>query len=398
VSNTEDFSAKAAAFVNDFAANVGARLRLLGHSAQTGAALTAEIGAQISAAITGDSADPQGLIAALKTYNSATKVRLDFEDKLIERARADRKTIVLPESEDERVLRAAAELLRRDVVDLVLLGEEDEVRERAAGLELDLEGVQIVSVADPDRVGRYAAEYARLRAHKGVSQEQAVAKMADVNYFGTMMVQLGEADGMVSGANHTTASTIRPALEVVKTKPGCSVVSGAFAMCLADQVAIFADCAVNPNPTAQQLADIALTTADTAVAFGVIPKVAMLSYATGASGSGADVDRMAEAARIVKEQAPGLAVDGPLQFDAAVDKQVAALKRPESLVAGQATVFVFPDLEAGNIGYKAVQRTSGALAIGPILQGLRKPVNDLSRGALVADIVNTVIITAVQAG
>ncbi|MDR3070704.1 MAG: phosphate acetyltransferase, partial [Propionibacteriaceae bacterium] len=244
---------------------------------------------------------------------------------------------------------------------------------------------------------KYATEYAQLRAHKGVTLEQALAKMADLSYFGTMMVHFAQADGMVSGACHTTANTIRPALEFIKTKPGISVVSGAFLMCLNDQVAVFGDCAVNLNPSAQQLADIAIATSETAVGFGIVPKVAMLSYSTASSGSGPDVDRVREATRIAQAAAPGLALDGPLQFDAAVSRDVAALKLPDSLVAGQASVFIFPDLEAGNIGYKAVQRTSGALAIGPLLQGLRKPVNDLSRGALVDDIVNTIIITAIQA-
>ena len=221
--------------------------------------------------------------------------------------------------------------------------------------------------------------------------------MTDVSYFGTMMVHRGLADGMVSGAVHTTAHTIRPSLEFVKTKPGISIVSSVFFMCLADRVMVYGDCAVVPDPTAEQLADIAISSAETASAFGIEPRVAMLSYSTGESGSGADVDRVREATRLVRMRRPDLKVEGPIQYDAAVDATVAKVKLPGSEVAGHATVFIFPDLNAGNNAYKAVQRAANAVAIGPVLQGLNKPVNDLSRGALVTDIVNTIAITAIQA-
>ncbi len=246
-------------------------------------------------------------------------------------------------------------------------------------------------------VERFAAEYARLRAHKGVTVEKARETLKDLSYFGTMMVHLGLADGMVSGAVNTTANTIRPSFEFIKSKPGVSVVSSSFLMCMPDRVLVFADCAVNPDPTAEQLADIAISSAETASKFGIEPRVAMLSYSTGDSGFGADVDKVREATEMVKQRAPQLKVDGPIQFDAAIDATVGKKKMPDSEVAGQATVFVFPDLNTGNNTYKAVQRTSGAVAIGPALQGLNKPVNDLSRGALVDDIVNTVAITAIQA-
>ncbi|MDR1833181.1 MAG: phosphate acetyltransferase, partial [Propionibacteriaceae bacterium] len=394
--SNDDLAAKAAAFANDIAARLGPWLQQVGSSAQTGAATTAEIGKQLGAACTGEFADPDALIAALKRHNSAMAVRKSFTRRLEALAKGARKRIVLPEAEDDRVLKAAAILAAKDVVDVTLLGDPEAVADRAAELGIDLGATAIESPDSADKLEAYAAEYAKLRAHKGVTIEQAREKMRDLSYYATMMVQLGEADGMVSGACHTTANTIRPAFEFVRTKPGVSVVSGAFLLCLADQVAVYADCAVNPNPTAEQLADIALTAAETAVAFGLTPKVAMLSYSTGDSGKGPDVDRMAEAVKLAQAKSPGLALDGPLQYDAAVDKDVAKLKRPDSLVAGQASVFVFPDLEAGNIGYKIAQRTSGALVIGPLLQGLNKPVNDLSRGSLVDDIVNTVIITAIQ--
>src|SRR5699024_4781170 len=239
--------------------------------------------------------------------------------------------------------------------------------------------------------------YAELRAHKGVTLDQARERMGDPSYFGTMMVHLGMADGMVSGAINTTANTIRPSLEFVKTKPGVSVVSGSFLMAMSNRVVVYADCAVNPDPAAEQLADIAISSAETAQAFDVEPRIAMLSYSTGDSGTGADVDKVREATALVRERAPHLKVEGPIQFDAAVDATVAAKKMPDSEVAGRATVFIFPDLNTGNNTYKAVQRTSGAVAIGPVLQGLNKPVNDLSRGALVDDIVSTITITAIQA-
>lgn len=322
---------------------------------------------------------------------------LAFQADLIERARADRKRIVLPEPDDDRVLQAAAQVLAAGIADITFVGDADYVAKRAGELGLDLSAAQVVSVNDPAYLERYAEEFARLRAKKGVTLEQAREKVTDVSYFGTMMVHMGDADGMVSGAAHTTAHTIVPSFQIIKTAPGVSVVSSIFLMAMKDRVWAFGDCAVNPNPTAEQLADIAVTSARTAAQFGVTPRVAMLSYSTGTSGSGPDVDVVVEATRLAREKAPELAIEGPIQFDAAVDEAVASKKLPGSEVAGKATVFVFPSLEAGNIGYKAVQRSSGALAVGPVLQGLNKPVNDLSRGALVEDIVNTVALTAVQA-
>jgi phosphate acetyltransferase len=281
---------------------------------------------------------------------------------------------------------------------LTLLGDEAAIRAQAAKLGLTLTGARIVDPETSDLRDRFAARYAELRAKKGVTLEQARERVADVSYFGTMMVLEGLADGMVSGAVNTTAHTIRPALEVIKTRPGISVVSSVFLMCLADRVLVFGDCAVNPNPTPEQVAEIAIASAATARQFGIEPRVAMLSYSTGSSGAGPDVEQTIEATRLVRERAPQLAVDGPLQYDAAVDPDVARTKMPDSPVAGKATVLIFPDLQTGNNTYKAVQRSSGALAIGPVLQGLNKPVNDLSRGALVSDIINTVAITAIQAG
>ena len=336
--------------------------------------------------------------AALRATAAPTAVTpLAFQADLIERARADRKRIVLPEPDDDRVLQAAAQVLAAGIADITFVGDADYVAKRAGELGLDLSAAQVVSVNDPAYLERYAEEFARLRAKKGVTLEQAREKVTDVSYFGTMMVHMGDADGMVSGAAHTTAHTIVPSFQIIKTAPGVSVVSSIFLMAMKDRVWAFGDCAVNPNPTPEQLADIAVTSARTAAQFGVTPRVAMLSYSTGTSGAGPDVDAVVEATRLAREKAPELAIEGPIQFDAAVDEAVASTKLPSSEVAGKATVFVFPSLEAGNIGYKAVQRSSGALAVGPILQGLNKPVNDLSRGALVEDIVNTVALTAVQA-
>ena len=336
--------------------------------------------------------------ATLRAAATPTAVTpLAFQADLIERARADRKRIVLPEPDDDRVLQAAAQVLAAGIADITFVGDADYVAKRAGELGLDLSAAQVVSVDDPAYLERYAEEFARLRAKKGVTLEQAREKVTDVSYFGTMMVHMGDADGMVSGAAHTTAHTIVPSFQIIKTAPGVSVVSSIFLMAMKDRVWAFGDCAVNPNPTPEQLADIAVTSARTAAQFGVTPRVAMLSYSTGTSGSGPDVDAVVEATRLAREKAPELAIEGPIQFDAAVDAAVASKKLPGSDVAGKATVFVFPSLEAGNIGYKAVQRSSGALAVGPVLQGLNKPVNDLSRGALVEDIVNTVALTAVQA-
>ena len=320
-----------------------------------------------------------------------------FEHELIERSRSGRRRVVLPEGSEERVLRAADVLLRRDVCELTLLGDEDVVRKRASELGISLDGAQLVDPVTSPLRERFAEQYAKLRAHKGMSVELAHDVVADVSYFGTLMVQEGLADGMVSGAVHSTAATIRPAFEIIKTAPEAEIVSSVFFMCLADRVLVYGDCAVNPDPNAEQLADIAIQSAATAAQFGVEPRIAMLSYSTGTSGSGADVDKVRRATDLVRERRPDLLVEGPIQYDAAVDAAVAATKLPDSKVAGNATVLVFPDLNTGNNTYKAVQRSAGAVAVGPVLQGLRKPVNDLSRGALVQDIVNTVAITAVQA-
>ncbi len=337
------------------------------------------------------------LATQLGLAESRVVTPLMFEYGLIERARADRKRIVLPEGDDDRILRAAASLIARDVADLTILGDESEIRARATGLGIDIGAAQIISPTDPSYIERFAEEYARLRVHKGVTLSQAADTVTDVSYFGTLMVHLGLADGMVSGATHTTAHTIRPSFEIIKTRPGVEVVSSVFLMALADRVLVYGDCAVIPDPTSTQLADIAISSAETAQQFGIEPRVAMLSYSTGESGTGADVDKVREATALVRERAPELPVDGPIQYDAAADAAVAKAKMPDSAVAGRATVFVFPDLNTGNNTYKAVQRSAGAVAIGPVLQGLNKPINDLSRGALVDDIVNTVAITAIQA-
>ena len=341
--------------------------------------------------------DTSALVERITQARPTRTTPLMFEHALIERARADRRHIVLPEGNDDRILLAAEQLLRREVVDLTILGAENAVRTRASSLGLTLPGVRIVDpLTSPDRHD-FAATYHELRRHKGVSEDMARDQMGDVSYFGTMMIYKGLADGMVSGAAHTTAHTIRPAFEFIRTAPGRRVVSSVFLMCLADRVLVYGDCAVVPNPDASQLADIAVSAAGTAAMFGIEPRVAMLSYSTGESGSGEDVDRVREATRLARELRPDLPIEGPIQYDAAVDPDVARTKLPGSAVAGRATVFVFPDLNTGNNTYKAVQRSAGAVAIGPVLQGLNKPVNDLSRGALVPDIVNTVAITAVQA-
>ena len=341
--------------------------------------------------------DLGALLATLEVEPSDVVTPIMFQAELVEHARAVRKTIVLPESDDDRILRAADAIMRRGIADIVLLGDETTVRARAAELGLNISAARVVSTSDPALSEKYAAEFARLRAKKGVTLEQARERIQDVSYFGTMMVHMGDADGMVSGAAHTTAHTIVPSFQIIKTRPGTSIVSSVFLMLLEDRVLVYGDCAVNPEPTAEQLADIAISSAATARQFGVEPRVAMLSFSTGTSGKGADVDKVREATEIVRSKAPELAVDGPIQYDAAVDPTVAAKKAPDSAVAGRANVLIFPDLSSGNIGYKAVQRSSGAVAVGPVLQGLNKPVNDLSRGALVEDIINTVAITAVQA-
>jgi phosphate acetyltransferase len=320
-----------------------------------------------------------------------------FEHTLLEQARSDRRRVVLPEGTEERVLHAAEVLLRRGVCDLTLLGPVDQIRKKAADLGIDLGGCQLVDPQTSEIRDTFAEKYAQYRAHRNVSMELAYDVVSDVNYFGTLMVQEGLADGMVSGSVHSTAATIRPAFEIIKTRPDAGIVSSVFFMCLADKVLVYGDCAVNPDPNAEQLADIAIQSAATARQFGVEPRIAMLSYSTGTSGSGADVDKVRQATEIVRSRRPDLKIEGPIQYDAAVEPSVAATKLPDSEVAGQATVLIFPDLNTGNNTYKAVQRSAGALAVGPVLQGLRKPVNDLSRGALVQDIVTTVAITAIQA-
>jgi phosphate acetyltransferase len=283
------------------------------------------------------------------------------------------------------------------VADLTLLGPAKEIEQKASSLGISIKGATILDPAESDRRKKYAHAYYELRRHRGISEQMAFDVVADVAYFGTLMVHLGEADGLVSGAAHTTAHTLRPAFEIIGVKPGFSLASSVFFMCLPDQVLVFGDCAVNPDPSMEQLADIAISSAGTAQAFGIEPRVAMLSYSTGESGKGADVEKVREATKRVKNLRPDLLVEGPIQYDAAVDPDVARVKLPESKVAGRATVFIFPDLNNGNITYKAVQRSANAVAIGPVIQGLKKPVNDLSRGATVTDIVNTVAITAIQA-
>ena len=337
------------------------------------------------------------LLAAIDVAKSDVVTPMMFQFELIARARGEKKTIVLPEGDEPRILAAAEAILARGVANLVLIGDETQIRAKASQLGHDVTEATIVSTADERYLDEFASEYARLRAHKGVSLEEARERVQDVSYFGTMMVHLGYADGMVSGAVNSTAHTIRPSFEIIKTKPGAKIVSSVFLMAMADRVLVYGDCAVNLDPSSEELADIAAQSAATAQQFGIDPRVAMLSYSTGSSGAGPDVDKVREATELVKSQHPDLDVEGPIQYDAAVDASVAQTKLPDSSVAGRATVFVFPDLNTGNNTYKAVQRSAGAVAIGPILQGLNKPVNDLSRGALVEDIINTVVITAIQA-
>ena len=336
------------------------------------------------------------LVKAVDDYAVAAVTPKMFEFALMERAKKHKMRIVLPEGSDDRILSAAAEVDRRGVASIIILGDEAAVKKRLGELGLSFSG-DIISPASHAKFDAYADAYYEARKAKGVTPEKAREVMTDASYFGTMMVWKGDADGMVSGAINTTAHTIKPAFEFVKMKPGVSTVSSIFLMCLKDRVLAFGDCAVNPNPTPEQLAGIAVSSAETARIFGVDPRVAMLSYSTGSSGKGPDVDAVIEATKIAQEMAPDLALEGPLQYDAAVDMAVAKTKLPNSKVAGKATVFIFPDLNTGNNTYKAVQRAANAVAVGPILQGLNKPVNDLSRGCLVADVVNTIAITAVQA-
>jgi phosphate acetyltransferase len=344
------------------------------------------------------SVDVKAIEERIQTQQSKVVTPMMFEYKLFEGARQNRKKIVLPESEDERILRAAEIILRRDVADIVLLGDEEEIRESCQKLGLDLGKASIIDPDKSELMEKFTNTFYEMRKEKGLTYQNAKDAMIHKNYFATMMVHLGHADGMVSGAMHSTADTIRPALQIIKTTPEVDLVSSLFFMCLKTKVLVYGDCALNQNPDAKELAQIALSCASTAAAFGIEPKVAMLSYSTGESGSGEDVDKVKEATKILKSLKKDLEVEGPIQYDAAIDKEVAMLKLPNSKVAGEASVFIFPDLNTGNNTYKAVQRSSGAIAIGPVLQGLKKPVNDLSRGCSVADIVNTILITAIQAG
>ncbi|MBG6140941.1 phosphate acetyltransferase [Longispora fulva] len=341
--------------------------------------------------------DTTGLAERIAAPHTTRVTPLMFEYRLIERARAARRRVVLPEGTEERILRATDALIRRGVADLVLLGPTAEIERRARDLGLDVSGATLMDPVTSPLRDEFAHTYNELRKHKGSTLDAAYDRVTDVNYFGTLLVHSGRVDAMVSGAAHTTADTIRPAFEIIRTVPGVSVASSVFFMCLADRVLVYGDCAVNPDPTAEQLADIAVSSADTAARFGVAPRVALLSYSTGASGAGADVEKVARATALVRSRRPDLAVEGPIQYDAAIDPGVAAAKLPGSTVAGHATVLIFPDLNTGNNTYKAVQRSAGAVAVGPVIQGLRAPVNDLSRGATVQDIINTVAITAIQA-
>ncbi len=341
--------------------------------------------------------DTADLLATLSIPIPSVITPQMFTYQLIEQARAGAQRIVLPEGDDDRILRAAGRLLAHRVADLTILGEEATVRGRAAELGVDLSAATVLDPRTSALCDQFAEQYAKLRSHKGITVDQAREIISDVSYFGTMLVHNDMVDGMVSGAKHTTAHTVRPSFEIIKTQPGVSTVSSIFLMCLADRVLAYGDCAIVPDPTAEELADIAISSARTAAQFGIDPRVAMLSYSTGTSGTGADVDKVRTATELVRTRAPELLVEGPIQYDAAVDPTTAKAKMPDSPVAGRATVLIFPDLNTGNNTYKAVQRSAGAIAIGPVLQGLNKPVNDLSRGALVEDIVNTVAITAIQA-
>ncbi len=287
-------------------------------------------------------------------------------------------------------------MMHRDAVDLTLLGNEDKIRKKISNLGLDLENINIISPLESDSLDDYADTYFTLRKHKGITPDNARDVMSSVNHFGTMMVFKGHVDGMVSGSVHSTRNTVRPAFEIIKTRPGSPMMSSVMFMCLEDKVLVYGDCAVNPNPNPEQLAEIAIRSAETARIFGIEPIVAMLSYSSGTSGIGTDVEIVKKATEIAHKLDPDLLLEGPIQYDAAVDKRVAKTKLPDSNVAGKATIFIFPDLNTGNNTYKAVQRSAKAVAIGPVMQGLNKPVNDLSRGCTVPDIVNTVAITAIQ--
>ncbi|MDR0994410.1 MAG: phosphate acetyltransferase [Verrucomicrobiota bacterium] len=341
--------------------------------------------------------DTRQLVDLLETVQTGVVTPKMFEFGLIQRAQQPRQHIVLPEGEEDRILYAAEQVILRGIANLTLLGDETKIRAKISRLGLNLPNLDILDPVKSSLYPDFVQTYFDLRKAKGMTQDMAETLMADVSYFGTMMVYKGLADGMVSGSVNTTAHTIRPALQFIRTKPGFSIVSSVFLMCLKDRVLVYGDCAINTNPDARQLAEIAVTSAQTAQIFGVEPRVAMLSYSTGASGKGEDVEKVREATAIARQLAPELPIEGPIQYDAAIDPEVARTKMPNSNVAGHATVFIFPDLNTGNNTYKAVQRSADAIAIGPVIQGLRMPVNDLSRGGTVTDIVNTVAITAIQA-
>ena len=343
--------------------------------------------------------DVDNLAEKLITFEAEGMTPKMFQYNLVKRARQHRKHIVLPEGNDERIIMAASQLLTMDVVDISIIGNKKQIESKVAelGLPFDFSAIKIINPIESEHYDDYVNTYYELRKAKNVTIGMAKDLMEDVSYFGTMMVYKGHADGMVSGAAHTTQHTILPALQFIKTKPNSSVVSSVFFMCLEDRVSVFGDCAINPNPTAEQLAEIAISSADSSLAFGIEPKIAMLSYSSGSSGKGDEVDKVRAATEIVRKKRPDLKIEGPIQYDAAVDMAVGKSKMPNSEVAGQASVLIFPDLNTGNNTYKAVQRETGALAIGPMLQGLNKPVNDLSRGCTVDDIINTVVITAIQA-
>ncbi|KIM11444.1 MAG: phosphate acetyltransferase [Sulfuricurvum sp. PC08-66] len=341
--------------------------------------------------------DTQAIQAQLVEQKSTIMTPSMFEYMLMSRASKKRMRIVLPESEDARILQATEIVLRRKVVDVILLGKEESIKHQAQSLGIDVSSATIIDPQTSALTQGYIERFYEMRKAKGLTLEAARDAFAHGSYFGTMMVAMGDADGMVSGATHTTADTIRPALQIIKTTPDVTIVSSCFFMCMDHEVLVYADCAINQNPNAQELAEIAITSAKTAAQFGIEPKIAMLSYSTGSSGHGSDVELVVEATRITKTQAPHLLIEGPIQYDAAIDPTVARQKLPHSAIAGHASVFIFPDLNTGNNTYKAVQRAANAIAVGPVLQGLNKPVNDLSRGCTIADIVNTVAITAIQA-
>ena len=369
------------------------------NAASVRAALTPQNGRKIAAAlgVFESHVNISELEDRIAVVRSKRVTPLMFEYELIERAKVDCQHIVLPEGHEERILRAVEIILRRRVADITLLGNPEEINFKIDSLGLNLEGAHIINPPLSEQFNDYAETYYEMRRHKGISREMARDTMTDVSYYGTMMVHKSAGGGMVSGAVHTTGDTIRPALQIIRTRPGFSIVSSVFLMCLADRVLVYGDCAVNPDPDAEQLADIAVSSAETAEMYGIEPRIAMCSYSTGESGKGKDVDKVREATRLVRERRPDLKIEGPIQYDAAVDAGVAKTKMPASELAGQATVFIFPDLNTGNNLYKAVQRSANAVAIGPVLQGLNKPVNDLSRGCTIPDIVNTVAITAIQA-